>query len=265
MPARTIVQHGYTSLEKERVRFNLVRVAGRRNVHVLVDDDGNLSVRAPWRYSLKLARAAIDEHQNWVTGRLHAAAESRRRRPKLVTGSELVLLDERLTLDIRIDAQLPLLPNPAESAPIRGRPSHLLAQPGGTVYRNRHRLCVELQSLQPGLLPELLKAWFRQRADERLPSRLKELAAALGVSPAGVRIRAQRSRWGSCSSNGRISLNWRLVMLPLELADYVLVHELCHLRHMDHSEEFWNLVASAVPDYLERRERIARFQPRLAL
>ncbi len=265
MPARTIVQRGQAPLKGERVAFTLVRVAGRRNVHVLVDDDGNLSVRAPWRFSLKLAKAAIDEHQSWVAKRLRAAAESRRRRPKLVSGSELVLLDERLTLDIRLHAQLSLLPKPAESVPVQGRPSHLLAQRGGTVYRSRRRLCVELHSMQPGVLPELLKAWFRQRAEERLPSRLKELATALGVAPAGVQVRAQKSRWGSCSSNGRISLNWRLVLLPLKLADYVLVHELCHLRHMDHSEDFWNLVASLIPDYLERRERIARFQPRLAL
>ncbi len=265
MPARTIVERGQASLQGVRVAFTLVRVAGRRNVHVLVDDDGTLSVRAPWRFSLKLAQAAIDEHQSWVGQRLRAAAESRRRRPKLVSGSELVLLDERLTLDIRLKAQLSLLPSAAVPAPSRERPSHLLAQRSGTVYRSRRRLCVELHSLQPEVLPELLRAWFRQRAEERLPTRLKELAAALGVAPAGVQIRAQKSRWGSCSSNGRISLNWRLVLLPLKLADYVLVHELCHLRHMDHSEDFWNLVASLIPDYLERREKIARFQPRLAL
>ena len=265
MPARAIVQQGRALLEGESVPFTLVRVAGRRNVHVLVDDDGNLAVRAPWRFSLELAQTAIDEHQSWVAKRLRAAAEARRRRPRLVSGSELVLLDERLTLDIRVNAQLSLLPNPAGPAPMRGPQNHLLAHRGGTVYRSRRRLCVELHSLQPGLLPELLKAWFRQRAEERLPSRLKELSAALGVSPAGVQIRAQKSRWGSCSSNGRISLNWRLVLLPLKLADYVLVHELCHLRHMNHSEDFWSLVASLIPDYMERRERIARYQPRLAL
>lgn len=265
MPARTIVQHGQASLEGESTPFSLVRVAGRKNVHVLVDDDGNLSVRSPWRFSLKLAQAAIHEHRSWVAERLRAAAESRRRRPRLVSGSELLLLDERLTLDIRLNAQLSLLPDPSGSVPRRGPPSHLLAQRGGNVYRSRRHLCVELHSLQPGVLPELLKAWFRQRAEERLPSRLKELAAALGVSPAGVQIRAQKSRWGSCSSNGWISLNWRLVLLPLKLADYVLVHELCHLRHMNHSEDFWNLVASLIPDYLERRDRITRFQPRLAL
>ena len=265
MPARTIVQHARTLLRGESIPFELVRVAGRKNVHVLVDDDGNLSVRAPWRFSLRLAHAAIAEHDSWVAKGLRAAAESRRRRPRLVSGSELALLDERLTLDVRVNAQLSLLPGLSSSAPGRTQPSDLLAQRNGTVYRNRRSLCVELHSLKPGVLPELLRAWFRQRAEEKLPERLNELAEPLGVAPAGVQIRAQKGRWGSCSSNGRISLNWRLVLLPLKLADYVLVHELCHLRHMDHSEDFWNLVASLIPDYRDRRERIAQFQPELAL
>ncbi len=265
MPARTIVQNGQVSIEGQDLPFKLVRVARRKNVHVFVDDDGNLSVRAPWRFSLKLAHAAIAEHRRWVAKSLRAATESRRRRPRLVSGSELTLLDERLKLKIRIDAQLPLLPdsNPRTRARRRSRDS--LRQQDGFVYRDRGRLCVELHSLKPAVLPGLLEAWFRQRAEEKLPARLDEIARLLGVVPERIQIRAQKYRWGSCSSTGHISLNWRLVLLPLELADYVLVHELCHLRHMDHSRDFWRLVASLIPDYRDRRERIARLQPRLAL
>ncbi len=265
MSARTIVQHGQVSLEGKSVPFKLVRVARRRNVHVLVDDDGSLSVRAPWRFSLNLARAAIAEHHCWVVKSLRSANESRRRRPALVSGSELPLLDERLTLKVRIDAQLSLLPDSFARFCRRGEHSQKLARRNGTVYRTRQGLWVELRSLEPGLLRELLQTWFRQRAAERLPERLYELAQRLDVEPARVQIRAQKSRWGSCSSAGDISLNWRLVLLPLKLADYVLVHELCHLRHMDHSRDFWRLVASLIPDYRSRRERIALLQPRLAL
>ncbi len=265
MPARTIDQHGQVSLDGASVPFKLVRVARRKNVHVLVDDEGSLSVRAPWRFSLKLAQAAIADHQQWVVKRLRSVAESRRRRPALVSGSELPLLDERLTLKIWINAQLSLLPQADTYLRRRGQGLESLARRNGTVFRNRKRLCVELHSLKPGLVRELLEAWFRQRAAERLPDRLNELAQRLGVEPARVQIRAQKSRWGSCSSAGDISLNWRLVLLPLKLADYVLVHELCHLRHMDHSRDFWRLVASLIPDYSKRRERIAQLQPRLAL
>ncbi len=265
MPARSIVQHGQVLLHGERVPFQLVRVPRRKNVHVLVDDEGMLSVRAPWRFSLKLARAAIAENHGWVLKRLHSAAESRRRRPALVSGSELPLLDERLTLQVRLQAQLSLLADSTPSFGARQRSGESLALRDGLVYRRRQRLFVELHSLKQGALRELLEAWFRQQAADRLPSRLHELARCLDVSPARVRVRDQKSRWGSCSSAGYISLNWRLVLLPLELADYVLVHELCHLKHMDHSRDFWSLVASLIPDHSHRQERIAQLQPRLAL
>ncbi len=265
MPARTIVQHGQVALQGNRVRFKLVRVARRKNVHVLVDDDGRLSVRAPWRFSMDLALEAIDEHRCWVEKSLRSAAASRRQRPRLVAGSELPLLDERLTLAVLVKAQLALLPEPALHSPELKHASETLERRKGVVYRHRDRLCVELRTLGAGVMRELLEAWFRKQAVERLPQRLYQFAGMLGVNPVRVQIRAQKSRWGSCSSTGDISLNWRLVLLPLELADYVLVHELCHLKHMDHSRDFWRLVASLIPDYRNRRERIAILQPRLAL
>lgn len=265
MPARTIVQHGQVALQGNRVHFKLVRVARRKNVHVLVDDDGRLSVRAPWRFSMDLALEAIDEHRCWVEKSLRSAAASRRQRPRLVAGSQLPLLDERLTLAVLVKAQLALLPEPAPHSTEWKRASETLERRKGMVYRNRDRLCVELRTLGAGVMRELLEAWFRKQAAERLPQRLYQFAGMLGVNPVRVQIRAQKSRWGSCSSTGDISLNWRLVLLPLKLADYVLVHELCHLKHMDHSRDFWRLVESLIPDYRNRRERIAILQPRLAL
>lgn len=265
MPARTIVQNGQVALQGNQVRFKLVRVAQRKNVHVLVDDDGRLSVRAPWRFSMDLALEAIDEHRCWVEKSLRSAAASRRRRPRLVSGSELPLLDERLTLAVFVKAQLALLPEPAPHSPELKYAKETLERQEGMVYRTRDRLCVELRTLGAGVMRELLEAWFKKQAAERLPQRLHQFSGQLGVEPVRVQIRAQKSRWGSCSSTGDISLNWRLVLLPLKLADYVLVHELCHLKHMNHSRDFWRLVASLIPDYRNRRERIAILQPSLAL
>ena len=85
------------------------------------------------------------------------------------------------------------------------------------------------------------------------------------MRPARLAIRGQRTRWGSCTSRGTVSLNWRLVLLPSRLADYVIVHELCHLRHMNHSRRFWSLVASVIPDWAERRSELDAAQATLAL
>lgn len=90
-------------------------------------------------------------------------------------------------------------------------------------------------------------AWARARRE--LPPRLRELAARHGLAVSRVSIRNQRWRWGSCSPDGHICLNWRLVTMPDWVRDYVLIHELMHLKRLDHSKKFWQLVAAACPEY----------------
>ena len=91
------------------------------------------------------------------------------------------------------------------------------------------------------------------RAKTELPPRLLELAAQHGLAVSRISIRNQRWRWGSCSRTGHICLNWRLLTMPDAVRDYVLIHELMHLKRMDHSAKFWKLVAAACPSYKEAR------------
>ena len=94
----------------------------------------------------------------------------------------------------------------------------------------------------------------RARAHLELPARLRALAAVHGLTVSRVSIRDQRTRWGSCGPDGHICLNWRLLLMPPFVSDYVLIHELMHLRRMDHSPAYWRLVAAAYPDYRTARE-----------
>lgn len=103
-----------------------------------------------------------------------------------------------------------------------------------------------------------LVAHLRALASRELPPRVGELATRLSLSPARVLIRDQRSRWGSCSPSGTISLNWRLVQMPARVADYVIVHELMHLEQPNHSRRFWRLVREACPWTDEARAWLRR-------
>ena len=94
---------------------------------------------------------------------------------------------------------------------------------------------------------------LREQAKRELPPRLLELAAQHALTVARISIRNQRSRWGSCSRSGHICLNWRLAQMPAMVRDYVLIHELMHLKRMDHSPAFWKLVAAACPEYKKSR------------
>lgn len=104
---------------------------------------------------------------------------------------------------------------------------------------------------------------MRQFAASVLPRRLDARAARHGLTVSRVSIRDQRTRWGSCSPGGRISLNWRLVQMPDEVCDYVLVHELMHLRVRSHSPRFWRHVAAACPGYEEARRWLREHGHRL--
>jgi predicted metal-dependent hydrolase len=104
---------------------------------------------------------------------------------------------------------------------------------------------------------------YRARARAELPGRLLAVAAEHGLTVTKVSIRNQRTRWGSCGRDGHICLNWRLVLMPDWVRDYVLLHELMHLRKMDHSPAYWRLVAAACPEYRAAREWLRRNGPGL--
>lgn len=116
--------------------------------------------------------------------------------------------------------------------------------------------------VQEALKPHLEKA-LQKEARAYLPRRLKYLAETCGFSYARVRYGTQKGRWGSCSSRGTISLNVGLMLLDPELIDYVLVHELCHTKQMNHSARFWSLVESCIPDYKARRKILKSRHPSL--
>lgn len=110
----------------------------------------------------------------------------------------------------------------------------------------------------PEAAPALLRAWLRAQAQVHLTPWLAQEAARVGLAPGSVRIRLQRSRWGSCSSRGTISLNAALMLVAPELVRYLLVHELCHLKYLNHSPRYWALVERCEPDYEALDRGLAR-------
>jgi predicted metal-dependent hydrolase len=100
--------------------------------------------------------------------------------------------------------------------------------------------------------------WYRARAKELIPRRVQELSALCGLPVSGVGINAARTRWGSCSAKGKLNFCWRLILFSPELLDYVIIHELVHTRHMDHSPRFWAQVEQLMPDYRAYKQQLDR-------
>jgi len=99
-----------------------------------------------------------------------------------------------------------------------------------------------------------LEKRYRDAAKDYIPKRVEYYHSLTGGNYTKITIRDQKTRWGSCSTNGTLSFNYRLMLAPPRVLDYVVVHELCHLTHMNHSKDFWNMVASILPDYKEYRK-----------
>ena len=122
-------------------------------------------------------------------------------------------------------------------------------QERGWIEKQQRRAQLANHRREPSSLSPEVERELRAHAKRELPVRLFELAAEHALTVTRVSVRNQRWRWGSCSRKGHICLNWRLVQMPNSVRDYVMIHELMHLKRMDHSPKFWKLVAQACPDF----------------
>ena len=127
------------------------------------------------------------------------------------------------------------------------------------IEKQQRRIEQARRRLRPAATAPEIERELRTRAVRELPRRLLELAAQHGLAVTRVSVRNQRWRWGSCSRNGHVCLNWRLVTMPEPVRDYVMIHELMHLKRMDHSPKFWKLVAAACPDFTASRAWLRAF------
>ena len=116
------------------------------------------------------------------------------------------------------------------------------------------KLVVLTARAERAVVEHAVREWYISRAKQVIPARVEQYRRSLKETVGTVRIKNVTSRWGSCSSKRNLNFNWRLVMAPVEVLDYVIVHELCHLKEMNHSPAFWELVEGVLPDYRTQRE-----------
>jgi predicted metal-dependent hydrolase len=216
------------------------RSARARNYRLTLRRDGTAVATIPARGSEREARRFVEQHRDWLE-RARARQRTRPRAAEIWVVGTFVLWRGQMT-EVRVATT---------------------ATPwGGTKDAVRPKVCLaadvfRVANLEGDLRPTL-EAHFARRAKIELPARTWELAAVTGVDVKLVTVRNQRSRWGSCSASGTISLNWRLVQTPEFVRDYIIYHELMHLREMNHSERFWARVAEVCPGWRDAERWIKR-------
>jgi len=197
----------------------LRRSAKATRYRLSVNRGGDAVLTIPVRGSERRARQFLESQRAWLTRTRHRLAQLPRSAAVWAVGTRVLFRGEWSAIERAA-----------------GTPPHVRL--GETSFRVRRF---------EGDLRPTLEAHFRRRARIELPPRTWELAAVTGVEVGEVSVRNQRTRWGSCSANGTISLNWRLVQAPSFVADYIILHELMHRREMNHSGRFWTHVESVCP------------------
>ena len=219
----------------DRIVPYVLRRAKRRTIGISIDHRG-LRVGAPRRSSLHEVEAIILRHSEWVVQKLDEWRS--RRRPELlriVDGVQLPMLGAQLEVRLALGAN-------------RG----VWSTPGSLQNAPVLTLCLR----SPDDAGRVLEKALRERARELFLERLAHYAALLGVALPRLTLSAARTRWGSCSLKTGIRLNWRLIHFPHNVIDYVVAHELAHLREMNHSHRFWSVVGHLYPDYPAARDEL---------
>jgi predicted metal-dependent hydrolase len=209
-----------TEKPTEEISYSIRRSARARRVRVNVHAHTGVEVVLPSRAPERAAAAAVSELRPWIERRLAEAREVRQ----------------------RIAAR-------AGTVPYLGGSLELVAEAGRTrAHRRGERLLVPAGDPRAAI-----ERFYRRAARAEIAPRLDRATALAGSSYSALEIRAQRTRWASCSARGRMSFNWRLLLAPERVLEYVVWHEVCHLEILDHSPRFWALLERHWPDWREDR------------
>lgn len=254
-------------------KYQLTR-SSRKSLSICIERDGTVQVKAPnW-----LPKSQIDQFVQkksaWIEQKRTEvrALEQRRISHTFQEGDRFAFLGQEYRLQIqqplsqKEDSRMEI----ALRSVIRESPAQEGSAPGSlaperAILRQDEKiLSVTLPSADASEVKDQLEQWYLFQAKKIFPQRvavyypivakLASAAAPKGIGAVNrITIRSQKTRWGSCSSKGNLNFNWRLLMAPLEILDYVVVHELCHLAYLNHSPQFWQLVGDILPDYSQCR------------
>jgi predicted metal-dependent hydrolase len=211
----------------ESLTIDEIILTRRKTIALIVQPNGRLIVRAPLRTSQKEIRLLVDRNAGWIRNKqelvksTYVALAPRR----FVTGENFYFLGNQYPLEI-VNVNHPALK-----------------------FDNKFYL-------SKTALPHariVFERWYRQQALDTLTKRVQDFTSQHGFQYTQVKISSARTRWGSCSARGNLSFTWRLVMAPLPVIDYVVVHELVHIKVRNHSRHFWDQVSQLMPDYKARR------------
>lgn len=213
--------------DTQKIEFDVMK-SKRKSLSIAIQTDGNLLVKAPFFMSDDEIVKWVKTKTGWIVRQRAKILEQQQQNPpkQYETGEKFLYLGQEYELEVRIST---------------GR--------AGMVGIADDKMILFTKTADSAVVQKILTDWYDKQAKTIIPKRVRYYAAQMGESYGNITIKNQKKRWGSCSSARNLNFNRRLVMAPQEVLDYVIVHELCHLRQMNHSNAFWQEVELVLPDY----------------
>ena len=208
-----------------------------KNIYISIQD-GEVVVKAPWYVTANEIQNVVENKRKWIMNALEKYSVSPRKTKEYCDGEVFQILGNKYTLSIYYQVT-----NKAE-----------LKVENGTIEIILPLDYAEKDNTE--LIKKLIDKMYYMIAEKEIEISMEKMRKLVGLAPDEYRIRKTKTLWGSCSSNRKITINQNLMMYSHKAIDYVVLHEICHLRYMNHSKKFWEMVESYMPDYKEAEREL---------
>ncbi|WP_035293056.1 SprT family zinc-dependent metalloprotease [Clostridium sp. KNHs214] len=250
----------------KEINYTLKR-SRRRTIGITITEEGQIIIFVPVNLKKVYIDEALEKRAKWIEKKLELMRERQIKKAcrKFENGEKFYLLGKEYTLKI-----FSCFKNHEENRGFLDKDFSAIncfdkelvkhVHNNEQVYIDTGNLCVSIahnlydNEARTQYVKEAIKKFYIKKAMNFFKERVEVFSKNMGIYPKKVTVKEVKTLWGSCSSKGNITLNWKLIMAPPYVIDYVVVHELCHLRHMDHSKDFWMEVEKVIPDYKYRRK-----------
>ncbi len=219
----------------QRIEFSVI-FRKRKTLSIEVEAPNIITVIAPEGATEDRILETVKTKSKWIVQKLFEIKEMeyRKREKQYVNGESFIYMGRNYSLQIVQDDKVKL----PEAKLIRGK------------------FYVYTYSKDDNKIKQALENWYKDKAKEKLHERVEYYQNYFDIKPTKIIVKDQRKRWGSCTGEQELLFNWRCIMAPSPVLDYIVVHEMCHLIHKNHSKEFWQLLKRVLPDYEDRKARL---------
>lgn len=223
-----------------------VEFKDRKTISISIEPPRNIAVMAPIGMNEDEIKEAVKSKGAWIVQKLFEFKniESKKVNREFVNGESFMYLGRNYSLQIHINEDL---------------------HNGNVVKLFRGKFHVYVNEKSDEIISKALEEWYREKTEEQILKRIKYYQKFFNKKPTSIKVKEQKKRWGSCTAKNELLFNWRCVMAKATSLDYIIVHEMCHMYYKNHSQEFWDLVASVMNDYEVRKEWLRDYGIRLNL